>query len=109
MDLELISKDKRSIEIKVDKSEETLILPLEHELLIDPKTEYAAFTKIHPFLADPLLRITVKDGKPQTALKRASRTILRDLGDFETKFDKAIIAFRKPKKSSKQSTTAKKA
>lgn len=99
MDLELISKDKRSIEIRVSKSEETLILPLEHELLKDSKTEYAAFTKRHPFLSDPLIRVRVKDGKPQTALKRASRTILRDLGDFEAKLDKAIMKFKKPKGS----------
>ncbi len=98
MDLELISKDKRSIEIKVSKDEETLILPLEHELLVDPKTEYAAFTKHHPFLSDPLIKIRVKDGKPQTALKRASRTVLRDLGDFETKLNKAIKKFKTPKK-----------
>ncbi len=98
MELELISKDKRSIEVKVPKTAETLILPLEHELIADSKTEYAAFTKEHPFLGDPLLRIRVKDGKPQTALKRASRIILKDLGDFETKFDKAVVEHRKPKK-----------
>jgi len=98
MDLALISKDKRSIEIKVSKNEETLILPLEHELLKDSKTEYAAFTKEHPFLSDPMIRIRVKDGKPQTSLKRASRTVLRDLGDFEAKLNKAIKKYKKPKK-----------
>ncbi len=98
MELEMISKDKKSIEIRIPKSEETLILPLEHELLADSKTEYAATTKEHPFLGAPQLRIRVKDGKPQTSLKRASRVILMDLGDFETKLNKAIVAFRAPKK-----------
>ncbi len=98
MDIEMITKDTRSIEIKVPKEEETLIFPLEHELLADSKTEYAAFTKEHPFLADPVIRIRVKDGKPQTALKRASRTILRDLGDFETKLNNAVKKFKTPPK-----------
>lgn len=93
MDVILITKEKRSIEIQVSKEEETLILPLEHALLKDPKTEYAAFTKEHPFLGDPHIRVRVKDGKPQTALKRASRTILRDLGDFEAKLEKSIEKF----------------
>ena len=101
MEIELISKDKRSIEIKIPKSEETLILPLEHELLGDSKTEYAAFTKQHPFLSDPVIRIRVKDGKPQTSLKRSSRIVLKDLGDFETKLDKAIQDFRTKKKTKK--------
>ena len=98
MEIELITKDKRSIEIMVPKSEESLILPLEHELLADPKTEYAAFTKTHPFMADPMIRIRVKDGKPQTSLKRASRVILKDLGDFETKFNNAVQQYKNPKK-----------
>jgi DNA-directed RNA polymerase subunit L len=98
MEIELISKDKLSIEIQIPKAEETLILPLEHELLADSKTEYAAFTKEHPFLGIPKLRIRVKDGKPQTSLKRVSRVILKDLGDFETKLNKAVVAFRAPKK-----------
>lgn len=98
MDLELITKDKKTIEIMVPKSEETLILPLEHELLADSKTEYAAFTKKHPFMADPMIRIRVKDGKPQTSLKRASRVIMKDLGDFETKFNNAVKQFKAPKK-----------
>ncbi|MCK4613313.1 MAG: hypothetical protein KAU14_00800 [Thermoplasmata archaeon] len=98
MDLKLITKDKRSIKIKIPKSEDILILPLEHALLNDAKTEYAAFTQKHPFLDDPLINVRVKEGKPQTALKRASRTILRDLGSFETKFDKAIKSYKKSKK-----------
>ena len=98
MDIELLTKDKRTMEIKVPKIEESLIHPLEHELLADPKTEYAAFTKTHPFMADPMIKIRVKDGKPQTSLKRASRVILKDLGDFETKFNNAVKQFRAPKK-----------
>ena len=101
MELELISKDKKTIELKVPKAEESLILPLEHELLADSKTEYAAFTKKHPFMADPIIRVMVKDGKPQTSLKRASRVILKDLGDFETKFNNAVTQFKSPKKKKK--------
>ncbi len=99
MDLELISKDKRSIEIRIPKDEETLILPLEHALFQDKKTENAAFTKTHPFLSDPMIRVEVKEGKPQTGLKRASRTVLRELGDFEAKLEKAIKQYKKDNKA----------
>ena len=101
MDLKLISKDKRSIEIEISRKEEVLVLPLEHALLQDPKTDYAAFTKKHPFIDDPRIRVIVKDGKPETALKRASRTILRDLGDFESKLNKDSKKFKNPVKKAK--------
>jgi len=94
MDMKLINKDKRSIEIMLSKEDENLVQPLEHALLNDSKTEYAAYTKKHPFLDDPIIGVVVKEGKPQTALKRASRTILRDLGNFETRLERAIDKYR---------------
>lgn len=97
MEIELISKDKRSIEIKIPRAEETIVFPLEYELHADAKTEYAACTMEHPFLDDTRLRLRVKEGKPQTALKRASRVILKDLGDFEAKLEKAVAQCRQPK------------
>ena len=98
MELKLINKDKRSIEIMLSGDNENLVQPLEHALLKDSKTKYAAYTKSHPFLDNTRMRVVVKEGKPQTALKRASRTILRDLGDFETKLQRAIDSYNKGKK-----------
>ena len=88
MELDLISKDKRSISIKLVGQNETLTSPLLEKLLADDKVEHASHHRAHLFLDPPVIDITVNEGKPQTALKRAAKAISSDFRELRERFEK---------------------
>jgi DNA-directed RNA polymerase subunit L len=73
MELSMIEKSKDSITIGIKDPDMTLITPLLNELLRDEAVSDVTFTDKHPELASPTLTVSVTSGKPQTALKRASK------------------------------------
>lgn len=87
MDISLISKDKNSMEIEIRGENETLLTPLKQRLLNDDKVEFATFIIGHPLLDNPKLFVRVKEGKPQTALKRAAKSIIKDAEKLKKKFE----------------------
>ena len=87
MDITLISKDKKSMEIEIIGENETLLTPLKEKLLEDDKVVFSTFIRGHPFLDNPKLYVEVNDGKPQTALKRAARAIIKDTELLKKKFE----------------------
>ncbi len=75
MELELIEKDKDSIKVQIREVDMTLITPLVSELLSDEIVSEVKYVTGHPELDLPTLYVKVKSGKPQTALKRASKNL----------------------------------
>ncbi|HID73929.1 MAG TPA: DNA-directed RNA polymerase subunit L [Thermoplasmata archaeon] len=78
MELNLISKDKESMEIEVPGEDATLLSPLLEALLGDPKVAYATVRKDHPLLGSHRVFVRVNEGKPQTALKRAAKRVEKE-------------------------------
>lgn len=87
MNITLISKDKKSMEIEIIGENETLLTPLKQKLLEDEKVDFATFIIGHRELDNPKLYVKVKEGKPQTALKRAARAIIKDNEKLKKKFE----------------------
>lgn len=75
MDLKVLAKEKDSLKIEVTNPDDTVIYPLINELLADDKVEDARYITGHPLLDKPSILIRVKEGRPQTALKRAAERL----------------------------------
>lgn len=75
MEIQLIEKDKDSIKIQIKDADMTLISPLVKELLEDELVSEVKYTAGHPELDFPTLYVKVSSGKPQTALKRAAKSL----------------------------------
>lgn len=89
MQLQLLDKDKDSIKVQVRDAEMTLIQPLINELLSDEGVEEVKYITGHPDLDIPVLYVRVKSGKPQTALKRAAKTISNEFKEAREKLEKS--------------------
>ena len=75
------------MEIEIKGENETLLTPLKQKLLEDEKVVFATFFIGHPLLDNPRFYVKVKEGKPQTALKRAARAIIKDAKKLRKKFE----------------------
>jgi DNA-directed RNA polymerase subunit L len=89
MQLQLLDKDKDSIHVQVRDADMTVIQPLISELLADEGVEEVKYTIGHPTLDIPVLYVKVKSGKPQTALKRATKTISNEFKEAREKLEKS--------------------
>jgi DNA-directed RNA polymerase subunit L len=89
MELKLLKKDARSIEIEVLGEGELNLMPIQQKLLADDKVEIATLTRKHRQLDNPVLYVRVKEGKPQTAVKRATKALANEVKDFSQLFDAA--------------------
>jgi DNA-directed RNA polymerase subunit L len=88
MELKVVSKDKNSIEIEMDK-DETFINPLKEKLLLNSNVDTAICRRGHPLLDKPRIFVRVKKGKPVDALGKAVKDFENDIKSFKTSFEKA--------------------
>lgn len=89
MQLQLLDKDKDSIQVQVRDADMTLIQPLLSELLADEGVEEVKYITGHPDLDVPVLMVKVKSGKPQTALKRAAKNLANEFKEGREKLEKS--------------------
>ena len=89
MEMRLLNKDARSIEIELIGERETFLIPLQQKLLGDDKVEIATLTRKHRILHNPILYVKVREGKPQTAIKRATKALGNEAKDLAQIFDMA--------------------
>jgi len=90
MELELVEKEKNSIKIKFIEPDLTLINPLINELLEDEVVVDVDYWAGHPELDNPTLFVKVEKGKPQTALKRASKNLSNQYKEVREKLQKEL-------------------
>ncbi|HHD16887.1 MAG TPA: DNA-directed RNA polymerase subunit L [Euryarchaeota archaeon] len=88
MKLELISKEKNSMELKIHDEGESLLIPLKNQLLSDEVVEYANYNVRHPKLDTPPFYFKVRSGKPQNALKKACRALSNTYKEMLVQFQK---------------------
>lgn len=89
MEVRVLSKGDKSLEVEVVGENETLLNLLKQRLLASPDVESATFIVGHPLLDQPKLFVQVRKGKPETALKAAAKDIREELDKLETEFLKA--------------------
>jgi DNA-directed RNA polymerase subunit L len=81
VEVNLIAKDKDSIEVEIPNETETLFEPLRSALLRNPNVKLATYHSEHPWFDSKRLFVKVSDGKPAQALKAAAREVRDDLAD----------------------------
>lgn len=81
MELKLIKKQKDMIQLEIIGADDTLLFPLVHQLLKDENVEDCSYVSGHPQLDNPTLTVKVKDGKPQSALKKAAKALASEFAE----------------------------
>lgn len=81
MELKVLRKEKSEIELELSERDDTLLYPLVQQLQSDETVEIARYITGHPLLEKTRLYVRVKEGKPETALKRAAKTLAKKFED----------------------------
>ena len=89
MEFKIISKEKNEMILEVINADRTLLIPLVEELNKDEMVEQAIYHYDHPYIENPTLKIRVKSGKPQAAIKRAAKRLEKVFEEMEKEFEKA--------------------
>ncbi|AGB05060.1 DNA-directed RNA polymerase, subunit L [Aciduliprofundum sp. MAR08-339] len=88
MEFRIISKEKNEMVLEVVNADRTLLIPLVEELNRDDMVEQAIYHYEHPYLENPTLKIRVKSGKPQAAIKRAAKRLEKIFEEMEKEFER---------------------
>lgn len=88
MELKLMKKRKQSIEFELVDADKTILYPLVEELVNDKKVEIARYIVGHPQLDKPKIFVKVKDGKPQTAVKRVAKKLAKQFKECNEALEK---------------------
>ncbi len=88
MQVDLVSKEKDSMELKFLEEGETLLIPLKNQLLEDTAVAYANYNIKHPQLDIPPFYFKVRTGKPQNALKKACKALSNTFKEMNGQFTK---------------------
>lgn len=84
MEMRLVSKTDKKMEIEVIGETDTLLNLLKQRLLADPAVETATYIMGHPYLDNPLFVVETKSGKADAALKNAAKDLRQQFDEFET-------------------------
>jgi DNA-directed RNA polymerase subunit L len=90
MELRLLKKQKDMIQLEVIGADDTLLFPLVHQLQKDEAVEDCSYVSGHPKLDNPVLTVKVKDGKPQSALKKAAKALASEFAGASEQLAKKL-------------------
>jgi len=90
MEIKLLKKQKDMIQLEIIGSDDTMIFPLVHQLLKDENVEDCSYVTGHPDLDNPTLTVKVKDGKPQSALKKAAKALASEFSSASEMISKKL-------------------
>ena len=99
MELNLISKDKKSVVIEFTDVKETLVHPLVDRLLADKDVLFAAYKTGHPQLDRPKLTVKTQRVNPETAVKKAADSLSDEVISLKKEFEKAVKRGSRAKKA----------
>ncbi|HUR69877.1 MAG TPA: RpoL/Rpb11 RNA polymerase subunit family protein [Candidatus Thermoplasmatota archaeon] len=84
MDLRLVSKTDKKMELEFIGENDTLLNLLKQRLLEDPGVESATYIMGHPYLDNPLFVFEMRSGKADAAIKNAAKDLRQHFDEFET-------------------------
>ena len=84
MEMRLVSKTDKKVEIEFIGETDTLLNLLKQRLLADPAVDSATYIMGHPYLDNPLFVVETKSGKADAALKNAAKDLRQQFDEFET-------------------------
>ena len=84
----MLNKEKDLMEFQIEGANETLLIPLRNQLLQDDSVEFANYNIRHPRLDSPVFYVKVASGKPQNAIKKATKALANQFKEMLTQFQK---------------------
>ena len=93
MELKMIKKTSKELEIEITDENETILNPITEVLLQYDDVDYASYMADHPDSKKRKLYIRVNKGKPEELLMKAVKQLEKEVNDFGKNFE--------PKKSKK--------
>ena len=90
MKMIILEQSKDEIIIELDKTDMTLLHPLAEELMRTKGVKTAEYKIGHPELDKPTLHVKMISGKPETALKNASKALIKTFSDLREQFEKEL-------------------
>jgi len=90
MKISIQEKSEKEIYIDMDVTDMTLLHPLVEELVKDKNVDIAEYKIGHPELDKAILHVRMKSGKPETAIKKATKTIVDSFNDLKNGFEKKL-------------------
>jgi DNA-directed RNA polymerase subunit L len=90
MELKVVKEDKGLTVIEIPEETVTVTNVIRGELWDDANVKEAAQIKEHPYLSSPKIFVKTSRGKPTTALKKASDSVIKQTETFQEEFKKAI-------------------
>ncbi|MBA3045404.1 MAG: DNA-directed RNA polymerase subunit L [Candidatus Thermoplasmatota archaeon] len=88
MKINILERSDKEIYVEMDITDMTLLHPLVEVLIRDKTVDVAEYKIGHPELDKPVLHVKTKSGKPETAIKRASKNIIETFTDLKAGFEK---------------------
>lgn len=89
MKVNILKKDKDYMEFQLEGASETLLIPLRNQLLTDDSIDFANYNIRHPRLDTPVFYVRVSSGKPQNAMKKATKSLSNQFKEMLTQIQKA--------------------
>ncbi|MCS7105832.1 MAG: DNA-directed RNA polymerase subunit L [Candidatus Aenigmarchaeota archaeon] len=90
MELRVIKKDEKILELEIRGETYTLTNLLREELWNDKSVLESAQIKEHPYLSEPKIFVKVSRGSPEVALEKACDRLISKLEEFKEEFKKAL-------------------
>lgn len=84
MELRLLSKNDKRMEIEFIGENDTLLNLLKQKLLQDGDVELATYVMGHPYLDNPRFIVEMKKGKPEAAVKNAAKELRAQFDELDT-------------------------
>ena len=107
MELNLISKGKKTVVIELTDCQDTIVYPLVDKLLSDKDVLSAAYKTGHPQFDKPTLTVKTQRVNPETAIKKATEGLEEEIQAIKKEFEKSEKRIKR-KKEGKKKPSAKK-
>ena len=89
MDIRLVSKTDKRMEMAFIGETDTVLNLLKQRLLADPNVDAATYIMGHPYLDNPMFIVEMKSGKAEVAVKNAAKELRQQFDEFETQLVRA--------------------
>ena len=88
MELTILKKSEKEINIRVSGESHTLLNMLKTALLENPHVEIATYDIKHPTISDPVLFVRTDGKDPVEVIKKASNDLIKECDEFIDLFSK---------------------
>jgi DNA-directed RNA polymerase subunit L len=88
MKIEILERSDKEVYIEMDVTDMTLLHPLVEVLIKDKNVDVAEYKIGHPELDKPVLHVRTKSGKPEAAIKKATKQIVETFTGLKEGFEK---------------------